>query len=629
MPKIKQLSQKEAQKIAAGQVIERPADIVKELIENSIDASATHISLYIKDGGKELIRVVDNGSGMDAEDAKFCFSKHATSKITTLNQLNTITTFGFRGEALSSIAAVSKIILITKTAETLEGTKIEIADSAFCSQDIVATSIGTDITIHDLFYNIPARQKFLKKKETEWRHIFNLFQAFCLSHPSIHFQLFSEDKLFLQCPGVNTPTLHEGIKNRCTQLFNHMTAQHMLTLDTGENIQISGTISNHQYTRYDRNDIFFFVNSRWVKDFKLSNALIKGYSNVLPHGKYPMAVIALTIDPNKVDVNVHPRKEEVAFEKPRIIEHAITQAVKYVLENNLSKQIKQPVYINSAQTIHIPQPTPTYTSFDFNAEFPEPNEWVQQTPNASAPIQQSSPKLHPGSIAKDKSFFAYQSSPSVPNMLKASKKTENIPISQSFTTEPNTHTILGQFNLTYILIEKKEGLFLVDQHAAHERVMYELFAKQFENIPTIQLMFPQLVQLSVDEISLLEPHIDFLAKNGIGVESFGEKQIKIQSTPVHLKNVSIEELIRQLIGWINEYKNLDETEFKRTVDKKLHAQMACKAAVKAGDKLSKEQMEQLLRELDNTESNLTCPHGRPTGFLLSMYDIEKKFKRKV
>ncbi len=637
MSKIKQLSQQEAQKIAAGQVVERPANIVKELIENSIDAGATHISLYIQDGGKQLIRIVDNGCGMDADDAQLCFSKHATSKITAVDQLDTISTFGFRGEALPSIAAVSKVTLITKTVDTNEGIKLEIADSVFGNQEIVAAPIGTDITVRDLFYNIPARQKFLKKRETEWRHILQLVHAFCLSYPSIHFRLFSENKLFVQCPPV------EKTADRFAQLFDTDIAQHMLPVDVEDGITITGAISNHQYARYDRNGIFFFVNNRWIKDFRLNNALIKGYSNVLPQGKYPMAALALAIDSNKIDVNVHPRKEEVAFERPRIIQNIIKQIVKHTLEENLSKQIGKATYIAPVQSIQKEQLNKAYTPFDFDAQFPEPSDYGKNVANK----QMSNQNRIENSIVMPSFDKLNMNAEKQANFnIEKNKKNNHIPsIAQQVELEqlhtsysPHTelvkeghinHKILGQFNLTYILIEKEDGLFLVDQHAAHERIMYELFAKRFEDIPTINLMFPQLITLTIDEISLLEPHLEFLTENGIGVELFGENQIKIQSTPVHLKNESIKELIQQLIGWITHYKKLDKIEFKRAIDKQLHAQMACKAAVKAGDQLTHEQMEQLLIDLDKTENKLTCPHGRPTGFLLSMYDIEKKFKRKL
>ena len=343
MPKIKQLSAHEAQKIAAGEVVERPANIVKELIENAIDAQATKIMVYLEDSGKKLIRIIDSGYGMSPDDAQLCFAQHATSKITSVNQLQTINTFGFRGEALGSIAAISKVTLITKEKDTPEGTKVLIEGSKVKEKQTIGCATGTDIAVRNLFYNIPARQKFLKKAQTEWRHIQQLFQAFCFSYPSIHFMLYSEGKLVYNCP----PT--DNLTSRCMQVWENNNTQHMLTINTShdhDNLTIEGTISNHQHYRYDRSGIFFFVNHRWVKNFQLSKSLLKGYLNVIPQGRYPLAVINISIDPTVIDINIHPRKEEVKFMHPRRVEQLIQKAVKEALENNLSSHIKQPVTFN-------------------------------------------------------------------------------------------------------------------------------------------------------------------------------------------------------------------------------------------------------------------------------------------
>lgn len=619
MPTIKHLPAHEAQKIAAGQVVERPADIIKELIENSLDAGATIITLYVENAGKQLIRVVDNGCGMDDVDAQLCFEKHATSKLCSMEELNTISTFGFRGEAMPSIAAVCKVTLITKQSNASEGIKVTVQENRIQQSEPISAPTGTDITASDLFYTIPVRKKFLKKDETELRHITQLFQAFCFAHPQIHFKFFSDNKQLFNCPPTATSI------DRCTQVWQSGVAHHMLSLDVHDathQVHIAGAISDHQNFRFDRNGIFLFVNNRWIKDFKLSNAFIKGYMNVAPQGRYPMGSLAITIDPKLVDVNVHPRKEEVRFLHPRAIEQLIQTSVKTCLEENLAKRVSSikggQALLNKSFAPAIsaqPKQNVIYTPFNFDAPFPEPHEWTSHA---------VVPQTHKQTI-----WQTIQPTVQVPMAIQQTvTETETTPHSKE-ATEQQSYTLIGQYNKTYILIEQEDGLFIIDQHAAHERILYELFAYRFTEVATVQLLFPALITLSHDDIQILEPYLPLFVQNGIAIELFGINQLKIQATPVHLKDMSLEDLVKQTIGWINEYKYLDEQQFIKKLHEKFRAQMACKAAVKAGDVLSHAHMQQLLSTLQTTENRLTCPHGRPTGWLLSNHEIEKKFKRKL
>lgn len=604
MNKIKLLTEHEAQKIAAGEVVERPVHIVKELIENSIDAGATTITLHIKKAGKQLIRVVDNGCGMSPEDARMCFVHHATSKLTSVDDLMQLNTFGFRGEALASMAAVGKITLITKEADVAEGTQLAIEKNEVIEQKPVACQTGTDIAINDLFYNIPARRKFLRTDETEWRQINQLFQALCFDYPHIHFKLISEGTTVHNCPSA------DSIATRITQLWQHTGAQQMIELKS-DNKQsaatISGMISNHQYSRYDRNQLYFFVNKRWVKNYTLSRALIKGYMNVLPQGKYPAGCIFIDIPTDLVDINIHPRKEEVQFLNPRTIERAISESVKQTLEHNLSSQIKQPVAFSPSYESYAPEqqrPAP----FPSDIELPPLNQqpWVyQEQPEPFGPQETITESFE----AQQKSLINEQPTTTAPENSFAAGR------------------IIGQHALTYILIERSDGLFVVDQHAAQERILYELFANRFKDLATVSLIFPQMISLSPEDLSLIEPYLSLFTDNGIAIEPFGQDQLIISSTPVHLKNVSLADMVKQAVGWINEQSDTSPEQLFQTLHKKLRAQMACKAAVKAGDSLDMQQMEQLLRDLANTPNNLTCPHGRPTGWLLNTYEIEKRFKR--
>src|SRR4030095_14049211 len=642
MGKIKQLSHHEAQKIAAGEVVERPANIVKELVENSIDAGATRISIYIEDSGKKLIRIVDNGCGMDATDAQICFDRHATSKITQVHELESINTFGFRGEALASIAAVSQITLITKEENSLEGTQITIEANNIMKTDSVACTTGTDISINNLFFNVPARKKFLKTAQTEWRAIQLLFNAFCFDYPHIHFTLFSDNKQVLNCPVTNT------IKNRALQLWENSTHNHLLDISAHGEISINGVISNHQQYRYDRSSIYFFVNKRWVKNHHLSSALLKGYDNVIPSGRYPLAIIDITVPLHEVDINIHPRKEEVKFLHPRRVEQALQQAVKVALEANVSNNLKKGVFEPAI-------PTYSQPPYDFNVPFP----FASFNPPASLTLPRAD-TMNEIKILNEQQlpfpFVSFDKLPPSPRLLRAGttngEKTEIlnnnessiyneqqlpfvVPVRRSLgevgslsnhtnainvtgTNVPlDTYRIIGQYKATYLLIEKEDGLFLVDQHAAHERILYELFSERFNEIATIQLLFPQIITLSPHDINLVMPHLDIFNTNGIIIEQCAHNQLVIQSLPVHLKEQSLNDIIQEVIGWIIEYKSTDINDVKKIINNTLHAQMACKAAVKEGDILTQEKMEQLLRDLEKTANRFSCPHGRPTGWLIS------------
>lgn len=655
MAKIKQLPPHEAQKIAAGEVVERPANIVKELLENAIDAGATRITVYIEDGGKQLIRIVDNGCGMDAIDAQLCFDRHATSKITHVDELETITTFGFRGEALASIASVSKITLITKEEQALEGTQIVVNAHNIIEINSIACATGTDITIHDLFFNVPARKKFLKTTQTEWRAIQLLFNAFCFDYPHIHFFLFSEGKQVLNCP------VSLDLKNRTLQIWESGTANHLLELQTTEkDISISGIISDHQYYRYDRSGIYFFVNKRWIKNQHLSNAFIKGYANVIPAGRYPVAAIHITIPSHEVDINIHPRKEEVKFLHPRRVEQLLQQAVKTTLEHNLSQHLKRDVTFKSAEQystrpqefrpfdfdMFLKNSAPFLTPFPFHSNG-DPDVHGMGIKQTSA-IEDSAPF---DTFLQAKTLRASgEENTTNKNELSINNKNVIIPLALSVPignvskgaeiNSAENYRLIGQYNTTYILVEKEDGLFLVDQHAAHERILYELFSQRFEEVATIQLLFPHIITLSPHDISTITPHLDIFTNNGIIIEQCASNQLSIESLPVHLKDQSLDDIIKTTIAWITEsfdtspsgtlrMNEQNEQELKKMINNKLQAQMACKAAVKAGDILTQEKMEQLLRDLEKTANRFSCPHGRPTGWLLSLHEIEKKFKRRI
>jgi DNA mismatch repair protein MutL len=615
MQKIKRLSPHEAQKIAAGEVVERPANIVKELLENSIDAGATHITLYAEQAGKVLLRLTDNGCGMSYDDARLCIEPHATSKINSIDDLETLATFGFRGEALASIAAVSKVILITKQAEDEQGIRLAVENGVISDESLVSCNTGTEIIINDLFYNIPARKKFLKTNETEWRLIQQLMHAFCLDYPHVHFKLLHDEREILNCPPTDT------VINRATQIWGHGFSGSLLAIDRysyDRGIIVSGAISNQHYFRYDRGSIFFFVNRRWVKNIQLSKALLKGYLNILPKDHFPAGFIFIEIDTTSIDVNIHPKKEEIQFLHPRIVENAVFDVVKKRLELHLSQQLgsvtqKQAVAVWPAHSTNIDQQpfiqySPATQSFDFDAPvFFQPNLSIERSEQRSIvmPVQ---------SGQRDQQ----KNNNETVNQSTLLEKTEQV---------DHIYHIIGQFKQTYIIIENSDGLMLIDQHAAHERILYELFSQRFSDVATVQLLFPQLITLPRDTITLLEPYLDIFTSNGIDIEVFNLEQLIVRATPVHMKDHSLDDLVQQAAGWIVEYQDVPRDQFFKKINEQMHTQMACKAAVKAGDELSSEQMQQLVRDLSVTENRITCPHGRPTSWTISLTEIERKFKR--
>lgn len=625
---IKILPEQEAQKIAAGEVVERPASIIKETIENSIDAQANQISLYIQKAGKELIRVVDNGCGMSSDDAKICFQPHATSKIKTINDLLSIQSFGFRGEALASISAVSKITLITKhkSSKNELGIKLKYESGNIISEEKVSCSIGTDLKIQDLFYNIPARKKFLKQDETEWNQILNIFYAFCLSNLQIHFKAYRDEKLFLNAPFV------KNLKDRACQIWGHNFAQNLIELENSEHkdIKINGIISNHNFWRYGRQQIFFFVNNRAVKNIELSKALLKGYSNVLPPARFPAAFIFIKISNELVDINVHPRKEEVKFSKPVTIKNHLQKLVHQTLENNLNKKIGNK---NFEDFVDIEQKSTFPNAANLKNIIPNFSQmpYENKTQNKFENLNQN--KVNIASQIKVCSDF---DEPSLTKKVVSAATTEKLRFINNIDQEnsqlkiqnQNTPKIIGQLFKTYILLENDEELILIDQHAAHERILYEKFLKNFEKKDGTRLLFPQILELQNEQIKIILNEKKFFYSQGIELEHFGQNKIAIKTSPPKIQNHDLKELILEMIEFIQENEHLEKDVFRKKLNEHMHAQMSCKMAIKAGDVLNQIIMQNVIDDLQKTNNRLTCPHGRPTTWIIRKYDIERNFKRK-
>lgn len=572
MEKIRLLSQNEVAKIAAGQVVERPVSIVKELIENSIDAGATRIDIYVEHGGKDLIRVVDNGCGMCPQDAQLAFAQHTTSKISILDDLNSLTSYGFRGEALASIAAVSHMQLITKESTVQTGTRIIVERSQLMNSETVACPDGTEIEISKLFDAVPARKKFLKTVETEFNQIQNLVHAYVLAHEQVHMRLFHDGKLIHNCPPVNT------LEARLAQLWDIYSVQHMCMVQkdfASIGIGLNGLISDHAYGRYNSAHIYLFVNKRWIKNTALVRALIKGYANIHQPGKFPAALIFITTDPSLIDVNIHPRKEEVQFVHACALEKSLQALVQEQLEERVRTQLR---------------------------EFSP----------ASGPF-----------VCKQEDLYA------------CTVKTDNLAPEQEpvFFTQKNialsseqsiNARIIGQYHNTYIMLEQEDGIIFIDQHAAHERIIYQELANQFEHVPTMPLLFAQMMSITEYDIYLFRQHQTILACHGVIADIIGPDRLAITAISLYLKNTAITEVVRALLDDLHTSNGEQDV---ACVHHAIRARMACAAAVKAGDVLLPEKMREIVQQLERCQNKLTCPHGRPTTWLLQRTELEKKFKR--
>lgn len=585
MKKIQLLSPQEVQKIAAGEVIERPSNIVKELVENSLDAQATAITLILEDGGKKSIQLIDNGHGMSYEDAKMSILPHATSKISGVDELYTITSFGFRGEGLASIAAVSKMTLTTKRDSDLLGTQLIIQQGSIVHESMLSCNTGTHIIIEDIFDAIPVRKKFLKTKDTESRAIYHYMHALALSHHTCSFTIEHDGMTYLKVGSAHSK------QERFSQLFDNCASSlRSYSLTSQHAIAIEGTATHHQYHRYDRNLIFFFINGRPIKNFKLHNALMRGYAGILPDGRFPAAALFITCPTNEVDINVHPRKEEVMFLHPIRIEDAIKQWAQQLLEQAPFFTSARPD-TNTHVASHIPVP-----SFSFT---PRP---VYQPPSSVELINE------PISLA--------QSLPLVPSTA---------PYKQHSTIAQETNFIvLAQLSMTYILIEH-EGLLIIDQHAAHERVLYEEYEAICNKSAAINLLFPPLISLTKDDMAILELHEQFLSEQGITFQQHAHTMIMLKTVPLILKNQAGEDMVRELITILK--NSGSQQTAQATIAHKTRALMACKGAVKAGDLLSKTQLYELVEKLLSCPNRMTCPHGRPTMWKITGYELEKYFKR--
>ncbi len=575
MSKISVLPDNLINKIAAGEVIERPAAVVRELVDNAIDAAASAIDVEVLHGGKKLIKVSDNGTGMDREDASLCFQRHATSKIRTEDELFDISTLGFRGEALPAIASISKVTLTTFSGSSDTGTMVEIGANRQKEVSEAPPVKGSTVEIRDIFYNTPARRKFLKTNPTELSHIIETVVQKAFAHPAISFSLSHNKNEIINAPAA------PGLKERFAQLYGEEMADEFLDVKKeSAGIKITGFTSSPDYTRASRSHQFIFINRRPVKNPTVNHAVYNAYRDAISKDRHPAYFLFLDIDPGKVDVNVHPAKREVKFERPDEI-HRFTGAAVYEALN--------PGYEIDVSSPSTSQSPGFRRSTGYRYTHPE-------RPAAGGP----SPAVSDNSQTD---FFTSGIMPEVRSFFH---------IGESF-----------------VATVSDSGLVIIDQHAAHERILYERFLEK-TSIETEPLFLPVRIELPVKEYRLIIEHRDFLRGFGLDIEEFGANNIIVRALPKDLDKADIRGLLTDIAAGIieQETSGIESDLTEQSLLQKTAASLACHRSVRGRGHLNNEELTRMMADLDNAQEPDKCPHGRPTRIILSMDELNRMFKRK-
>ncbi len=722
MGKIVLLDELTINQIAAGEVIERPASVIKEMIENSIDAGATNITVEIKNGGISYIKVTDNGKGIAQDDLEIAFERHATSKIRSAEDLNTVTSMGFRGEALASIAAISNVELISKTEEQDTGYRIIVEAGNVLEKEVAGASTGTTITVKNLFFNTPVRYKFLKKDYTESGYIEDIITRAALIHPEISFKLVNTGKTVIQTNGSG------DIKNVIYSIYGKTVAENCIPVSyTYEDIQIDGTVGKPEIARSNRTNQIFFVNKRYIKDKTLSSATEQAYKGMIPLGKFGFVVLNININPSKVDVNVHPAKLEVRFEEESKIFQAIFHAIKDTLlkngdnqglfglrktdEQEIEKYTQQESEIKTnvqeVNTDKVKESTDNQESSEQPEEQTKENKEEETKTSEDLEktqvIQLGTQKEVSKDISQEPSIFdKLIQLKNVPNRLhdivgQNNKKIEeeqneenretqekkieenltnqdtqnkeeanNVEENQDFHTmyeklfgktikeeqpqkqkneeidiindnisvfddieeyKKEPYKVIGIAFNTYIIIEMKQEMYIIDQHAAHERILYEKVKENYYNNTSKDsqmLLLPDVITLTHKEMDIAKDNWKMFQQAGFELEEFGENTIKLTGVPTICVDLDTRELFLETLDAINTVARTA----KQEKEEKFIATVACKAAVKANMALSIEEIQSLMDRLLELPNPFSCPHGRPTAIKMSQYDIERKFARK-
>ncbi len=604
--------------IAAGEVIERPASVVKELVENSLDADATQIVVEIDGGGVERIRVVDDGQGMSPEDALASLERHATSKLRSMDDLKRIQTLGFRGEALPSIASVSRFILKSREREAEGGTAIGVDGGRDLTTWDVGMPPGTDIEVSNLFYNVPARRKFLKKPATEAGRVAEVIQRTALGHPKVHFTLVVDGRRTVDVPSARTDL------ERIYGIFGARVCNHLYECVIEGEVTVDGFISAPTYTKSNRTGIFTYVNGRFVRDRVIQHAISAGYGTLLPKGRHPVAILDVTLPPELLDVNVHPTKSEVRFVNSGAVHTAVSRSVALTLADTPwieGGESPAGSAAHVAETRGWEPGAPPKPSRHDPAKLLEEMHRSMSVGGASAP-NDSGLKALPQTDTDNFPWEVRDAPLPKPNRELDDRAPDTAPGFYS------AHRYIGQFGGCFLLLEKDGELVIIDQHAAHERVLYERFlARWKDRRPDVQrLLVPRVVDLAPHLAAILSDRCHVLERLGFLVEPFGGNSYAVQGVPPDLRKVDPEALLTEVAEQMAE-SGVDTADSLEGKWDHVLATMACKAAIKAGDPIAPEEVRSLLAQMDETRLSTYCPHGRPTVARFTVDQIGRWFHR--
>ncbi|HIC88012.1 MAG TPA: DNA mismatch repair endonuclease MutL [Anaerolineae bacterium] len=586
-------------KIAAGEVVERPASAVKELIENSIDAGATEIRVEVQEGGRRRLRVVDNGCGIAADEVELAFAHHATSKLRTAEDLEHVTTLGFRGEALASIAAVSRLTMLTRSADESAGTLIRLEGGQIVAREKRGSPPGTIVTVEQLFYNVPARRKFLRRPATEAGHISRMVTRYAMAYPERRFSLVSDSRLTFQSTGsgdlydVLVKVLGLEMAKQLLPVPGEQREQRTIE----EAIRVYGYVGVPSLHRSNRSHITLFVNGRWIQDNSLTYAITEAYHTFLPVGRYPVAVVFIKLDPAAVDVNVHPTKAEVRFQDARAVFRAVQQAVRRVLVDHAPVPMATPASTGWTQPDGWADRRQTLVGAGREEPLQVPLDWQPQPEQAGSAM--------PGTPGQ----------PTALPQIQALRPPARLPLLR----------VVGQVGTTYIVAEGPGGMYLIDQHAAHERVLYDRLMAELSRQAVAQqaLLEPFTLDVDSNHAGLVAEYLDSLLALGFDIESFGPNTFLVRAVPAVLDKSDPRQALEEIVEELEADRSLVAEEREARL-----VRMICKrAAVKAGQVLSTAEMQELVRQLEASSSPRTCPHGRPTMIHISAEQLEKQFGR--
>ncbi|QHS22330.1 DNA mismatch repair endonuclease MutL [Virgibacillus sp. MSP4-1] len=604
-----------ANKIAAGEVVERPSSVIKELVENSIDANSTWIKIELEEAGLTSIKVSDNGNGMSAEDCEKAFLRHATSKINSEGDLFRVRTLGFRGEALASIAAVSR--LSVRASDGLSaGTQLEIEGGKLISRDKGDARKGTDILVKDIFFNTPARLKYMKTIHTELGHITDVLNRIALSHPDIRFECIHNQKRLFYTSGRGDQRQVMG------QIYGMQTAKKMLPIEYETlDFKITGYAARPEVTRANRNYISSIINGRYIRNPMINKAILKGYHTLLPIGRYPLVVINIDMDPYLVDVNVHPSKLEVRFSKEQELFAAVETAIKDVFKQETL--IPEPAATDKTTRN---QPKQNYFTFEQQSRPTEKDDipWEDLLAKTEENPESQGDNFEWGYSTDSQTSSVHEQRPEEFDL----QQEEDAIINQTENAAENRVPVLypvGQAHGTYIIAQNNQGLYLIDQHAAQERIKYEFYREKVGIVPeeVQELLVPLTFEFSKQETIFIQAHQEELKQVGLFFEPFGEHTFIIRSHPQWLPKGEEEETIREMVDQVLENQKVDIKQLREDAA----ILMSCKRSIKANHHLNYDDMYHLLEDLRQCQDPFTCPHGRPIIIFFSEYDLEKMFKR--